>query len=98
MAAHSGGQVVVRHANEEFRLFLNALVGALDDLPDEAQRELLADFDPDVAAQFATAGEYAYELRAAAGYPPRDASGPALDRRVKGSKLFRFVRALGPHH
>ena len=89
---------MVRHANEEHRLFLNALLAALDDLPDEAQRELLADFDPDVAAQFATAEDYAYELRAAAGYPPRDASGPALGRRVKGSKLFRFMRALGPHH
>lgn len=89
---------MVRHANEEHRLFLNALVGALDDLPDEAQRELLADFDPDLAAQFGTAEEYAYELRAAAGYPPRAAPGPALGRRVKGSKLFRFARALGPHH
>ena len=89
---------MVRHANEEHRLFLSALVGALDDLPDEAQRELLADFDPAVAAQFATAEEYAYELRAAAGYPPRDPSGQALGRRVKGSKLFRFVRAIGPHH
>jgi len=88
---------LVRHANEEHRLFLNALVGALDDLPDEAQRELLADFDPDVAAQFATADEYAYELRAAAGYPLRDASGPALGRRVRGSRLFRFARAIGPH-
>ena len=89
---------MVRHANEEHRLFLNALVGALDDLPDEARRELLADFDPEVAAQFGTAEEYAYELRAAAGYPPRTASGPALGRRVKGSKLFRFARALGPRH
>ena len=88
---------MVRHANEEHRLFLNALVGALDDLPDEAQRELLADFDPAVAAQFATAEEYAYELRAAAGYPPRAPSGQALGRRVKGSKLFRFVRAIGRH-
>jgi hypothetical protein len=89
---------VVRHANEEHRLFLNALVGALDDLPDEARRELLADFDPELAAQFATAEEYAYELRAAAGYPPRDATSPALGRRVKGTKLFRIMRALGPLH
>jgi hypothetical protein len=97
MAAHRGGQVVVRHANEEYRLFLSALVEALNDLPVEARRELMADFDPDVAAQFATADEYAYELRAAAGYPPRDPSGPPLGRRVKESRLFRLVRALGPH-
>lgn len=89
---------MVRHASEEHRLFLNALIGALDDLPEGAQRELLADVDPDVAAQFATAEEYAYELRAAAGYPPRDSSGPGLGRRVRGSKLFRFVRAIGPRH
>lgn len=88
---------MVRHANEEHRLFLNALVEALTDLPAEAQRELLADFDPDVAAQFATAEEYAYELRAAAGYPPRDAAGQPLGRRVKETRLYRLLRAIGPH-
>ncbi|MCI0687996.1 MAG: hypothetical protein L0Y54_12265 [Sporichthyaceae bacterium] len=89
---------MVRHANEEHRLFLNALIEALADLPADAQHELLADFDPDVAAQFATADEYAYELRAAAGYPPRDPSGPALGRRIKENKLVRLMRALGRHH
>ena len=89
---------MVRHANEEHRLFLEALIEEFADLPAEAQRELLADFDPEVAAQFATADEYAYELRAAAGYPPRDPSGPALDRRIKEKKLFRLIRALGSRH
>lgn len=89
---------MIRHANEEHRLFLNALVEALSDLPVEAQRELLADFDPDLAVQYPSAEEYAYELRAAAGYPPRDPAGPAMGRRVKDTRLYRLLRALGPHH
>jgi len=67
---------------------------ALDDLPPEAQQELLADFDPMVALEYSSPGAYASALRAAAGYPAREPTHRSMETRRRSSKLVRLYRAV----
>jgi hypothetical protein len=73
----------------------DALRAALDDLPADAQTELLADFDGQVAIEYGSAQAYAAALRAAAGYPPRHSRHRSLETRRRRSRLVKLMRALG---
>lgn len=75
--------------------YLEALRAALDDLPADAQTELLADFDEQVAMEFGSAQAYGAALRAAAGYPPRHSRHQSLETRRRKSRLVKLLRALG---
>ena len=75
--------------------YLEALRAALDDLPADAQSELLADFDEQVAMEYGSAQVYAAALRAAAGYPPRHSRHQSLETRRRKSRLVKLLRALG---
>lgn len=75
--------------------YLEALRAALDDLPADAQTELLADFDEQVAMEFGSAQVYGAALRAAAGYPPRHSRHQSLETRRRKSRLVKLLRALG---
>jgi hypothetical protein len=75
--------------------YLEALRAALDDLPADAQAELLADFDEQVAMEYGTAQVYGAALRAAAGYPPQHSRHRSLETRRRRSRLVKLLRALG---
>jgi hypothetical protein len=75
--------------------YLEALRAALDDLPADAQTELLADFDEQMAIEYGSAQVYGAALRAAAGYPPRHSRHRSLEARRRRSRLVKLLRALG---
>ena len=75
--------------------YLDALRAALDDLPADAQSELLADFDEQVAMEYGSAQVDGAALRAAAGYPPRHSRHQSLETRRRKSRLVKLLRALG---
>ena len=75
--------------------YLEALRAALDDLPADAQTELLTDFDEQVAIEYGSAQVYGAALRAAAGYPPRHSRHRSLETRRRRSRLVKLMRALG---
>jgi len=75
--------------------YLEALCAALDDLPADAQSELLADFDEQAASEYGSPEVYSAALRAAAGYPPRHSRHRSLETRRRRSRLVKLLRALG---
>lgn len=75
--------------------YLEALRAALDDLSADAQTELLADFDEQVAMEYGSPQVYGAALRAAAGYPPRHSRHQSLETRRRKSRLVKLLRALG---
>ncbi len=73
--------------------YLEKVRAALADLPPEAQLELLADFDEQVALEYGPPELYAAALRAAAGYPSRPRHRSLATRR-RQSRMVKLLRAL----
>jgi hypothetical protein len=75
------------------RSYFEKVRAALGDLPPEAQAELLADIDEQVALDYGSAELYAAALRAAAGYPPRPRH-MSLEARRRRSRVVKLLRAI----